>query len=182
MPNCTSCGRPLKDGAMFCAECGVAVKYCRNCGQLLKDGAMFCARCGAAVNEVCPDSGTSVSPSAPLTGAVATQGSTTLASVRFTLPEPSFAQLQKYLAFHFKNNIYVDGYALRAIEMGETVEFELPAGNHMIQLEHIYPLSPIGPTIPKWSNQLQVTVVAGTLLAVAGEYEYVWQNFNLRLQ
>ena len=160
MPNCTSCGRPLKDGAMFCAECGVAVKYCRNCGQLLKDGAMFCAK----------------------SGAVATQGSTTLASVRFTLPEPSFAQLQKYLAFHFKNNIYVDGYALRAIEMGETVEFELPAGNHMIQLEHISPLSPIGPTIPKRSNQLRVTVVAGTLLAVAGEYEYVWQNFNLRLQ
>lgn len=149
---------------------------------MLKDGAMFCAECGAAVNQVRPDSGVSASPSAPRTGAGATQESATLARVRFTLPEPPAGQLAKYLAFHLKNNIYVDGYALRTIELGETIEFELLVGNHMIQLEHLYPLSPIGPNIPKWSNKLEVTVAAGMFPTVVGDYEYVWQNFNLRLQ
>jgi uncharacterized Zn finger protein (UPF0148 family) len=184
MPNCTKCGQPLKGGAMFCAQCGAAVKYCPKCGQPLKDGAMFCAQCGAPVSEMCPGFGPSVPPSASPTGAYAAQGSMTLGRVRFTLLKPSLLQLNESLRLaHYTNTIFVDGYALRTIEMGETVEFDLPAGNHAIQLEHKYGgVSTLGLSIQRMSNLLEVPVVAGMLPVVAGEYNYLWWKFYLNLQ
>ncbi|MGO8759081.1 MAG: zinc ribbon domain-containing protein [Terracidiphilus sp.] len=181
---CPKCGQPLKAGAMFCAQCGAAVRYCLKCGQPLKEGAMFCAHCGAAANEVCPDFGASVSPSAPPTGAYAAQGSMTLGRVRFTIPKPSLLQLNENLRLaHYTNTVFVDGYAVRTIEMGETVEFDLPVGTHAIQLEHKYSgVSTLGLSIQRMSNLLQVPVVAGMLPVVTGEYNYLWWKFNLNLQ
>lgn len=184
MANCTNCSQPLKDGAMFCVQCGAAVQYCPECGQPLKNGAMYCAQCGAAVNGVRPDIGTSVSPSASPAGAYAVQGSMTLGRVRFTIPKPSLLQLNEDLRLaHYTNTIFVDGYAVRTIEMGEPVEFELPVGIHAIQLEHKYSgVSTLGLSIQRMSNRLEVPVVAGMLPVVAGDYNYLWWKFNLNLQ
>ena len=51
---CSNCGADLKDGVMFCRECGAKVeplqkKYCRECGGELKPGAKFCTECGAKI-------------------------------------------------------------------------------------------------------------------------------------
>ncbi len=59
--SCASCGKPLPNGAAFCAVCGSPVvsvakpavnvekHFCIACGALLKPGAKFCSKCGATV-------------------------------------------------------------------------------------------------------------------------------------
>ena len=52
---CPSCGKPLIEGATFCAHCGSPVpehqemRFCPHCGSALRRGARFCQRCGQAV-------------------------------------------------------------------------------------------------------------------------------------
>jgi hypothetical protein len=52
---CTSCNRPLMEGATFCAHCGAQVPeadaalFCIYCGAAMRPGARFCQRCGQAV-------------------------------------------------------------------------------------------------------------------------------------
>jgi hypothetical protein len=184
MADCTRCGQPLKDGSSFCAQCGAAVKYCPKCGQLLRDGSTFCGQCGTAVNGVYPGSGTTISPFASYTYPVAAQGATTPGRVRFTLPKPFFAKLGKFLPIvWFTNTILLDGYELRTIEMGETIDLEVPTGQHTMQLVHAYrSITTLGMTISRKSNMLELTVAAEMLSAVSGVYDYLWQKFDLSLQ
>lgn len=51
MANCTSCGKPLPEGAKVCPECGAKleetqVTVCAKCGAPLEDGQKFCPKCG----------------------------------------------------------------------------------------------------------------------------------------
>ena len=183
MPDCTKCGQPLKDDATFCGQCGAAVRHCPKCGQLLRDGSMFCGQCGAGVNGVSPDSGATVSPVAPHTDPIAAQGATTLARVRFTLPKPIFAKMGDFLPIGFTNTILFDDYELRTMEMGQTIDLEVPVGQHVMQLVHAYrSIATLGQTISRNSNRLELTVAAETLPAVVGVYDYLGQKFDLSLQ
>lgn len=54
---CKKCGAELRDGALFCRECGAKVepdkpkiRFCRECGSKLEDGAKFCTECGTKIN------------------------------------------------------------------------------------------------------------------------------------
>ena len=50
--SCPDCGRPLREGAKFCDNCGAALALpavCAECGAALRSGAKFCANCGQAV-------------------------------------------------------------------------------------------------------------------------------------
>ena len=49
---CKECGKPLKEGALFCSNCGAKVEKelkCRKCGNVLDEGDKFCSRCGTKV-------------------------------------------------------------------------------------------------------------------------------------
>ena len=47
---CSNCGRPLREGARFCDNCGNPVAVtCPGCGKQLRIGARFCDECGAAI-------------------------------------------------------------------------------------------------------------------------------------
>lgn len=54
---CANCGRPLREGASFCPECGVAVCpasnaiFCSECGHPLNAGESACPNCGAPVSD-----------------------------------------------------------------------------------------------------------------------------------
>lgn len=182
MPNCTKCGQPLKDGAAFCTQCGAAVRNCLTCGKPLKEGVAFCTHCGAAVNEVNPDSGTDVSRQAAGTGPVAAQAAATLGWVRFTLLKPFFGSLMNMLE-ETTNTIVVDGNVMRTIQMGETVEFEVPVGMHTIQIVHSYRnLSTLNMPVTRESNALEFIVEAGTLPVVEGVYNNLTWNFSLHLR
>lgn len=52
MAFCTKCGYQLREGALFCTECGAPVKqtsagFCAKCGNQLRDGLAFCTKFGA---------------------------------------------------------------------------------------------------------------------------------------
>jgi len=63
---CRHCGKDVKEGAKFCAYCGMAVpaapaantrpaeQHCASCGTVLKEGARFCPVCGAQVTSAAP--------------------------------------------------------------------------------------------------------------------------------
>jgi hypothetical protein len=182
MADCPKCGLPLKDGSSFCGQCGAAVKYCPRCGQMVRDGSTFCGQCGAEVNGA-PKSGGDVSPSASYTYPVAAQGATT-GKFRFALPKPFFAKLGKILpVVWFTNTILLDGYELRTIEMGETIDLEIPVGLHTVQLVHAYrSITTLGMTISRKSNLLDLTIAPEMLPAVLGVYDYLWQKFDVSLQ
>lgn len=184
--DCTNCGQPLKDGASFCGECGAAVRHCPRCGQLLRDGSVFCGQCGATVNGAGPDSAAIVSPSAPPTELTGAQGSIALARIRFTLPKPFFAKLADFLRFipiTFTNTILLDGNELRTLEMGETIDLEVPVGQHVMQLVHAYrTLTTLFMDISRTSKPLELTVTPEALPMVSGVYDYLWQKFDLELQ
>jgi uncharacterized OB-fold protein len=184
MPNCTKCGQPLKEGAKFCEECGAPVNYCAKCGALLKEGTAFCGACGAAANEFASYSGASVSPSVSQADPIAAQAAMALAYVRFTLPKPFFARIVDFLpVVWFTNTIFIDGYVLRTIQMGETVDLEVPIGQHVMLFEHAYrSLTTLGITISRKSNPLELTVAAESMPMVIGVYNYLWQKFYLNLQ
>jgi len=47
---CPSCGKPVREGAKFCDNCGAPLQLtCPQCGQALRPGAKFCDNCGAKV-------------------------------------------------------------------------------------------------------------------------------------
>jgi len=64
MAFCLQCGNEIKEGAKFCAKCGVEVpatvqatpveKKCASCGTVLKDGVKFCPKCGNKVDGAIP--------------------------------------------------------------------------------------------------------------------------------
>ena len=54
MRNCSYCGAPLDDDALFCTSCGRAIesqdKLCPNCGAIIEEDSVFCANCGTKLN------------------------------------------------------------------------------------------------------------------------------------
>jgi hypothetical protein len=83
----------------------------------------------------------------------------------------------------FTNTIFIDGYVLRTIQMGETVDLEVPIGQHVMLFEHAYrSLTTLGITISRKSNPLELTVAAESMPMVIGVYNYLWQKFYLNLQ
>lgn len=63
MEVCPVCGAEVPEGAVFCEECGTAIRAkapaapelppeprrCPNCGNELREGARFCGKCGEKV-------------------------------------------------------------------------------------------------------------------------------------
>ena len=55
---CTACGTPVKEGNLFCTNCGKRVdeapapapapqgKVCKNCGAVMPEANVFCSNCG----------------------------------------------------------------------------------------------------------------------------------------
>jgi len=175
MSNCTKCGQPLKEGAQFCGECGAPVRHCPMCGDIVKDGAAFCAQCGAAVNQVAPDDGAGVSPSAPISYPVAAQAPATSGYVRLTLGEIGFFFGQITIT------ILIDGNAVRTIQMNESADLVVPAGRHTIELVQVYhSAATLNVPITRKSD-LELNVVAGTLTMVTGTYSTFFGKFNMDL-
>ena len=56
---CTACGAPLKEGNLFCTNCGKRIeeapapapapqgKVCQGCGAVMSEASAFCSNCGA---------------------------------------------------------------------------------------------------------------------------------------
>ena len=88
---CANCGRPLREGASFCPECGAAVCpasnaiFCSECGKAVPSGSSVCPECGAPVqsagsaiicsecgkavpsgSQICPECGAPTAPQAAL--------------------------------------------------------------------------------------------------------------------
>ena len=175
MSNCTKCGQPLKEGANFCAECGAPVRRCSRCGELVKEGAAYCGQCGAAVNQVAPDDGAGVSPSASISYPVAAQAPATLGYVRITLGEIGFFFGQITIT------ILIDGNAVRTIQMNETVDLVVPVGRHTLELVQVYhSVATLNMPITRRSD-LELNVVAGTLTVVTGTYSTFFGKFSMSL-
>ena len=175
MADCTKCGQPLKEGSSFCAQCGAAVKYCGKCGQMLKDGAHFCAECGAAVSQSPAETPTPAYECAP--GGTPIQSPATTGWVNFTVVDYGgfFGQIT--------NTIVVDGNEIRTIKIGETVDFAIPAGSHVIQLVQVYhSAATLNIPITRKSNELGFAVSAGTQAIVVAEYGYILGKFSLSLK
>lgn len=177
MADCTKCGRPLKDGSIFCAQCGAAVKYCPKCGQILQDGARFCGVCGADVNQSSADPLIPAYPSVPGADLTPIQTPATTAWVNFTVVDYGgfFGQIT--------NTIVVDGLDVRTVQIGETVVFQIPAGKHVIQLVQVYhSAATLNIPITRKSNALEFAVTAGAQAVVAAEYGYILGKFSLSLK
>ncbi|HUZ81617.1 MAG TPA: adenylate/guanylate cyclase domain-containing protein [Gaiellaceae bacterium] len=53
--HCHSCGSENRDGAKFCAKCGLAVGLaCSSCGAAHEVGDLFCAECGTVLTAAAP--------------------------------------------------------------------------------------------------------------------------------
>lgn len=180
--NARNAGKRSKMGRAFALNAERPSSAVPNAAKCSKMARRFCGQCGAAVNGA-PDSGANASPVASYIYPVATQVAVT-GTVRFTLPKPFFAKLAKFLpVVWFTNTILLDGYDLRTIEMGETIDLEIPVGPHTIQLVHAYrSITTLGLTISRKSNLLQLTIAPEMLPAVSGVYDYLWQKFDLSLQ
>ena len=51
---CPACGKPYKEGARFCADCGKTLAaVCPECGATLDQGAKFCQVCGEKLQKTC---------------------------------------------------------------------------------------------------------------------------------
>jgi len=47
---CPSCGKPIRQGAKFCDQCGASMQAaCPECGASVRPGAKFCDSCGAQI-------------------------------------------------------------------------------------------------------------------------------------
>jgi len=61
---CPGCGKPYKEGARFCADCGKPLaSLCPKCSAAVEHGAKFCPSCGAALQKTC-SCGAAISPGA----------------------------------------------------------------------------------------------------------------------
>jgi hypothetical protein len=99
-----------------------------------------------------------------------------------TLPKVKFTLAQTTLFGQMSNTILVDGRVLQTIQMGETVDFEVPVGKHQIQLVLVArSIFTLFIPITRKSNVLELTAEAETQSAVLGEYDRVWGKFKLRL-
>ena len=181
MANCTKCGQPLKEGAKFCGQCGAAVSCCSKCGHPLPEGAAFCGQCGGAANHAGPGPEAGVSPPGPPTGPIAAPAAITLGYVRFDVRKPIYGGLMNTLA-RITNTILVDGYELRTVPFGETVDCEVPVGVHTIQIAHTYStITTLNMPITRTSDALQLSVAPGKLPVVVAEYNFFTWRFDLRL-
>ena len=98
------------------------------------------------------------------------------------LPKIRFTLAQTALFGQMTNTILVDGRAQQTIQMGRTVDFEVPVGNHTIQLVLVArSIATLFIPVTRKSNILELTASAGTQSAVFGEYDRVWGNFKLRV-
>lgn len=66
---CNRCGAELKDGSLFCSECGNKIeaqqpKFCQACGHALTLGSKFCPECGAPIDVVAKESNSNPTESA----------------------------------------------------------------------------------------------------------------------
>ena len=177
MADCMKCGRPLKDGSRFCAQCGAAVNYCPQCGKVLKDGARFCGECGAALDQSFPDPLIPAYQSAPGAGGNPVQTPATTGWVNFTVVDYGgfFGQIT--------NTIVVDGQDVRTVQIGETVVFAISPGSHVIQLVQVYhSAATLNIPITRKSNKLGFAVSAGAQAVVAAEYGYILGKFSLSLK
>lgn len=61
MKNCSNCGKPLRDGASFCEECGAVIlqsppdpngQTCPHCGEKLHSASRFCPNCGKELSSL----------------------------------------------------------------------------------------------------------------------------------
>ena len=54
MRNCTYCGAPLDDDALFCSNCGKKIepqgKQCPRCGTIAEANSSYCAMCGTSLD------------------------------------------------------------------------------------------------------------------------------------
>ena len=51
---CPGCGKPYKEGARFCLECGTPLAAaCPKCNAALEHGAKFCPACGEKLQKTC---------------------------------------------------------------------------------------------------------------------------------
>jgi membrane protease subunit (stomatin/prohibitin family) len=51
---CPGCGKPYKEGASYCAECGkILAVTCPKCNAAVEQGAKFCPACGEKLQKTC---------------------------------------------------------------------------------------------------------------------------------
>jgi len=175
MPNCTKCGQPLKEDAMFCGQCGTAVRRCPSCGALLKEGAAFCGQCGANVNEGAAGAGPGTAPAAPTAVPIAPQAMNGQAWVTFNLVFSNYLDFFGGLAC----TILVDGQVIRTVQMGETATFPVWPGQRTVELVQVF--STLKIPITRKSN-LVLNVAPGSQVVVAGEYSRFFGKFTLELR
>ena len=127
------------------------------------------------MNQVAPDDGAGVSPSASISYPVAAQAPATLGYVRITLGEIGFFFGQITIT------ILIDGNAVRTIQMNETADLVIPAGMHTIELVQVYhSAATLNMPITRKSD-LELNVVAGTLTMVTGTYSTFFGKFSMDL-
>ncbi|MGO8760333.1 MAG: hypothetical protein ACLQG3_19635 [Terracidiphilus sp.] len=98
------------------------------------------------------------------------------------LPKVKFTLAQTKLIGRMTNTILVDGRAQRTIQMGETVDFEVPVGKHQIQLVLVArSIATLFIPITRKSNVLELAAEAESQPVVFAEYDRVWGKFKLRL-
>jgi hypothetical protein len=80
------------------------------------------------------------------------------------------------------NKILVDGREQRTIQMGETVDLEVPPGKHVIQLVLVArSIATLFIPIKRKSNVVELTAEGQTQSAVLAEYDRIWGKYKLRL-
>jgi membrane protease subunit (stomatin/prohibitin family) len=61
---CPHCGKPYREGARFCSECGKPLALtCPKCGAVIERDVKFCPGCGTALQKTC-ECGASIPPGA----------------------------------------------------------------------------------------------------------------------
>jgi hypothetical protein len=100
---------------------------------------------------------------------------TEMPTVKFTLAKTTlFGQMT--------NKILVDGREQRTIQMGETVDLEVPPGKHVIQLVLVArSIATLFIPIKRKSNVVELTAEGQTQSAVLAEYDRIWGKYKLRL-
>lgn len=80
------------------------------------------------------------------------------------------------------NTILVDGYELRTVNFGETVDCAVPLGRHAIEIVHTYrTVTTLNMPISRTSDALELSVEPGTLPVVVAAYNFFTWKFDLSL-